>query len=176
WISTRRLSQANIQRDEARPVALRLRRIALQAYDDMTHEPAQPHAVVFAPDIARADNLPMVAPQAVLWAPHMFVFSGVTVAENKERFFQYLYYSGVDAEEFARNYARQGFVRYAFFGWERANPRLTANFQPVTDEELALEAHNYADYIARFDRTRATHPTLSYLFIAADQTLNFAHL
>src|SRR5205085_2636364 len=83
---------------------------------------------------------------------------------------------GLRLREIARNYARQGFVRYALFGWERANPKLTATFQPVTDEELALEAHNYADYIARFDRTRATHPTLSYLFIAADQTLNFAHL
>ncbi|HYX43359.1 MAG TPA: hypothetical protein VE821_16755, partial [Pyrinomonadaceae bacterium] len=82
WLSTRRFSQANIQRDEARLLALRLRRIALQGYDDVTHEPAQTHAVVFAPDIVRADNLPMVAPQAVLWAPHMFVFSGVTVAEN----------------------------------------------------------------------------------------------
>jgi len=176
WISTRRFSQANIQRDEARPVALRLRRIALQAYDDMTHEPAQPHAVVFAPDIARADNLPMVAPQAVLWAPHTFVFSGVTVAENKERFFQYLYYSGVDADEFARNYEHQGFVHYAIFGWERANPKLTVNYKPVSDEELAVEAHNYAAYIANFDRARATHPTLAYALIAADQQINFTHL
>jgi hypothetical protein len=176
WISTRRFSQANVQRDEARAIALRLRRIAQQSYDDATHEAANPRAVVFAPDIVRADTLPMVAPQSVLWAPHMFVFSGVTVAENKERFFQYLYYSGIDADEFLRNYAQQGFVHYAIFGWERANPKLTVNFKPVTDEELDAEAQNYANYIANFDRTRATHPTLAYVLVAQDQQINFNHL
>ncbi len=176
WIATRRFAAANVVRDEARPVAQRLREIALQAYDNKTGAGADPHGVVFTPDIARADNLPMVAPQAVLWAPHMFVFSGVTVAENKERFFQYLYYSGVGADEFVRNYEHQGFVHYAIFGWERANPKLTVNYKPVSDEELAVEAHNYADYIARFDRTHATHPQLAYLLLAADQQLDLAHL
>ena len=176
WIPTRRFAAANVARDEARAVALRLREIAHRGYDDATGAPADRHAVVFAVDIARADNLPMVAPQAVLWAPHMFVFPDVTVAENKERFFQYLYYSGVDADEFTHYYLRQGFVHYAIFGWERANPKLTINYKPISDEELAVEARNYADYIARFDHTHATHPTLSYLFIAADQGLNFTHL
>jgi hypothetical protein len=176
WVPTHRFAKSNIMRDEARPVSLRLREIARRGFDDATGAPADPHAVVFAMDIARADNLPMVAPQAVLWAPHMFVFSGMSVAENKERFFQYLYYSGVDADEFTHYYLRQGFVHYAIFGWERANPKLTVNYKPITDEELAGEARNYADYIARFDHTHATHPTLSYMVIAADQGINFAHL
>ena len=176
WIATRRFAEANVLRDEARAVSLRLRGIAARAYDDATGAPADPRAVVFATDISRADNLPMVAPQPVLWAPHMFVFSGVTVAQNKERFFQYLYYSGVDAEDFVRNYQHQGFVYYAIFGWERANPKLTVNYKPVTEEELQVEARNYADYIASFDRTRATHPTLAYMLAAADAPLNFAHL
>jgi len=79
----------------------------------------------------------MAAPQAVLWAPHMLFFSGVTIAENKERFFQFLYYSGVDAEEFERHYTQQRLMKYAIFGWERANPRLTVNYKPITAEELA---------------------------------------
>ena len=176
WISTRRFAEANVLRDEARAVSLRLRGIALKGYDDVAGAPADPRAVVFATDIARADNLPMVAPQAVLWAPHMFVFSGVTVAENKERFFQYLYYSGVDAEDFVSNYAHQGFVYYAIFGWERANPKLTVNYKPVTEEELQVEADNYAAYIAHFDRARATRPQLAYLLVAANQEMNFKHL
>ncbi len=176
WIATRRFAAANVVRDEARPLAQRLREIALQSYADKPGAATNPLAVVFTPDIARADNLPMVAPQAVLWAPHMFVFSGVTVAENKERFFQYLYYGGVDADEFVRTYQHQGFVHYAIFGWERANPKLTVNYKPVSAEEIAGEARNYADYIARFDRTRATHPQLAYLLLAADQQLDLAHL
>ncbi len=175
-ISTRRFQAANVARDEARAVSLRLRQIAAQGYDDATGAKTDQHAVVFAPDIARADNLPMSAPQAVLWAPHMFVFSGVTLAEHKERFFLYLYYSGVDDEEFVRHYMRQGFVHYAIFGWERANPKLTVNYKPITEEELAVEARNYAAYIARFDRARATNPVLSYLLIAADQQFNLAQL
>lgn len=176
WIATRRFAAVNVARDAARPVAVRLREIALQGYADRTSAGVAPQGVVFTPDIARADNLPMVAPQGVLWAPHMFVFSGVTVAENKERFFQYLYYGGVSADEFVRNYQHQGFVHYAIFGWERANPKLTVNYKPVSDEEIANEARNYADYIARFDRARATHPQLAYLLLAADQQINLAQL
>lgn len=157
-------------------MSLRLREIALKGYDEMTGKPAVRQSVVFVPDIARADNLPMVAPQPVLWAQHMFVFSGVTVPENKERFFQYLYYSGVGADDFVRDYQRRGFVEYAIFGWERANPRLTVNHKPITEAELQVEARNYADYISHFDRSRAAHPMLSYLLIASDQNINFEHL
>jgi hypothetical protein len=176
WLSTSRFAADNVQRDEARAAALRLREIARESYGNTSGATADRHAVVFVTDIGRADNLPTVAPQPVLWAPHMFVFSGVTVAENKERFFQYLYYSGVDAEEFARTYAHEGFVYYAIFGWERANPKLTVNYQPVTEAELAAAACDYADYIAHFDRTRATRPVLAYMLRAADQQIDFAHL
>jgi hypothetical protein len=176
WIATRRFAAANVVRDEARAAALRLREIALRGYDDKTGASVSPHAVVFAPDIARADNLPMVAPQAVLWAPHMFVFSGVTVAENKERFFQYLYYSGVDADEFARDYWERGFVHYAIFGWERANPKLTSDFKPITREEIEVEQRNYAAYVVGFDRARAAHPQLAYLLVAADEPFDGQHL
>jgi hypothetical protein len=176
WITTRRFAAVNVARDEARAVALRLRELALKGYDDKAGVQTDAHAVVFAPDLARADNLPTVAPQAVLWAPHMFVFSDVTVAENKERFFQYLYYQGVDAEDFVRNYQEGGFVHYAIFGWERANPRLTAEYRPVTRAEIDAEARNYAAYVAGFDRARAARPTLAYLVVAAAQPFDFKHL
>ena len=81
----------NVTRDDARGVGLRLRTLAKEAGPDRL----QPREVVFTPDIFTADNLPMAAPQAVL-APHMLFFSGVTIEENKGRFFQFLYYSGVD--------------------------------------------------------------------------------
>jgi hypothetical protein len=175
WISTRRFSRVNVERDRARIAALRLRALA-HAGENNSAATTDAHPVVFTPDINLADNLPMVAPQAVLWSPHMFVFSGVTVETNKERIFKQLYYTGVDAAEFERNYRDQGFVRYAVFGWARANPKLTNDFRPVTDEELDAATRDYAAYVNTFDRTRATQPTLTYLLVAADQPFNFQHL
>lgn len=172
WISTRRFAHVNVLRDEARTVALRLRELA-QSSGATRNRPLE---VVFAPEFVLGDNLPMAAPQAVLWAPHMFVFSGVTIAENKERFFKFLYYSGVDAEEFERHYWQRGFVRYAIFGWERANPTLTANYKPISAEELAAESRNYAALIANFDRTRAMQPQLTYLFVEAQHQEDLANL
>ncbi|MEP6637123.1 MAG: hypothetical protein ABJB97_10395 [Acidobacteriota bacterium] len=172
WIATRRFARANVVRDEARAVSLKLRELARASPIDRQGQTD----IVFAPDFVRADTLPMSAPQAVLWAPHMFVFSGVTLAENKERFFQFLYYSGVNAAEFERHYEQQGFVKYAIFGWERANPKLTAVYKPITQEELAVEARNYADYVTNFDATRATQPTLAYLLLEAEQPIDLANL
>ena len=172
WISTRRFAQINVRRDETRAVPLRLRKLAASAASDQqtTRE------VVFAPDITQADYLPTVAPQAVLWAPHMFVFSGVSIAENKERFFQFLYYSGVGAEEFERHYQHRVLVINALFGWDRANPKLTANYAPITSAELDIEVKNYASYLATFDRARATQPTLSYLFLDPQQQIDLSNL
>ncbi len=172
WIATRRFARANVVRDEARAVSLKLRELARASPIDRQGLTD----IVFAPDFVRADTLPMSAPQAVLWAPHMFVFSGVTLAENKERFFQFLYYSGVNAAEFERHYEQQGFVKYAIFGWERANPKLTAVYKPITPEDLAVEARNYADYVTNFDATRATQPTLAYLLLEAEQPIDLANL
>jgi hypothetical protein len=171
WIATRRFAKANVIRDEARAVALRLRELPAADTTDQARS-----KVVFAPEFGRGDTLPMEAPQPVLWAPHMFVFSGVTVAENKERFFQFLYYSGVDAKAFESNYQHQGFAQFAIFGWERANQKLTANFKAITAEEIANEAKNYADYIANFDSTRATRPTLAYLLLDANQPIDLSNL
>ena len=170
WIATRRFAYVNFLRDEARPVGWRLRELAKPPVIDQQN----PLEVVFAPNLGRSDNLPTTAPQAVLWAPHMFVFSGVSVAENKERFFQFLYYSGVRVEEFSQY--ENGFVKYAIFGWERANEKLTATFRPISAEEIANEAKNYGDYIANFDSTRARRPTLAYLLLDANQPINLSNL
>ena len=171
WISTRRFAKANIIRDEARAVALRLRELA----DHDGKEQAR-SKVIFAPEFARGDTLPMEAPQPVLWAPHMFVFSGVSITENKERFFQFLYYSDVDATAFESNYQHQGFAQYAIFGWERANPKLTADYKPISSAELASETQNYARYVADFNAGQARQPTLGYLVIEADQQTDLSNL
>jgi hypothetical protein len=168
-VITRRGSLGNQLKDEWAEVALRLKERARA-------EQAEPHPVVFNPSVYRVDNLPTYAPLSTVWAPHMFVFSSVSVPENKERFFQYLYYSGVAANDFETIYRQQGFIYFAIFGWERANPRLTVNFRPITQEEIDAEKRNYADFHAAFDRARAAAPTLAYVVAQVDQPFNFAPL
>ena len=172
WISTRRFAKVNFMRDEAHTAGLRLRELAKPPVVDQQN----PREVVLANIIGQGDNLPTTAPQAVLWAPHMFVFSGVSLSENKERLFQFLYYSGIRAEDFAQYYETHGFMEYAVFGWERANSKLTAEHKPITAEEIAIEARNYGDYVANFDATRARRPTLSYLLLAENQDIDLNNL
>ena len=168
-IITRRGAVGNILKDEWAEVALRLKERARAEQPD-------PHPVVFHPSVYRIDNLPTYAPLATVWAPHMFVFSSVSVAENKERFFKYLYYSGVGANDFETIYRTQGFIYFAIFGWERANPRLTVNYRPITQAEIDVEKNNYANFYASFDRARAAAPLVSYVVMQVDQPLNFASL
>jgi hypothetical protein len=165
---TRRAAPGNLFKDEWAAVALRLK--------EMAREGTEPHPVVFNPSVYLIDNLPTYAPHASVWAPHMFVFSNVSVEENKERFFKFLYYSGVGAHDFETIYRRQGYIYFALFGWHRANPRLTVNYQPVTQAEIDTEANNYADFHASFDRARAAQPLLSYVVTQTDQPFNFAPL
>ncbi len=172
WISSRRFAQVNFRRDEAHAAGLRLRELAKPPVNNQQN----PREVVLAHIVARGDTLPTTAPQAVLWAPHMFVFSGVSLAENKERLFQFLYYSGIRADDFAQYYGTYGFMEYAVFGWERANSKLTVDYKPITAEEIAIEARNYGDYVANFDSTRAGRPTLSYLLLDENQPIDLSNL
>ena len=165
---TRRSSPGNEFKDEGAAVALRLK--------EMAREGSEPHPVVFNPSVYLIDNLPTYAPHATVWAPHMFVFSSVSVAENKERFFKFLYYSGVAANDFETIYRQQGYIYFAIFGWHRANPRLTVNYQPITQAELDVEKNNYANFHASFDRAHAANPLLSYVVTQTTQPFNFAPL
>ena len=161
WIITRRGAAGNVLKDEWASVALRL--------NEMARERGESHPVVFNPDVYYIDNLPTYSPHAAVWAPHMFVFSSVSVAENKERFFKFLYYSGVAASDFETIYRQKGFIYFAIFGWERANPRLTVNYRPITQAEIDMEMNNYADFYARFDRASAASPALSYVVAQVDR-------
>jgi len=166
-IITRRGSAGNGLKDEWAAVALRLKERAKSEQTD-------PHPVVFNPSVYRIDNLPTYAPLSTVWAPHMFVFSSVSVTENKERFFKYLYYSGVAANDFETIYRQQGFIYFAIFGWERANPRLTVNYRPITQAEIDAEKNNYANFYAAFDRDHAAAPLVAYVVAQADQPFNLA--
>jgi len=164
-VATRRASHFNLWTDEVRPVYLRLSEMAKA---DGEFEPGTgQRRVVFCPEIALSNRLPNVAPQAVLWAPHMFVFSGVTRAEEKERLYRQLYYSNIDAERFADFISRPHPYRTAVFGSARVLNGLDATRTPLTPADLAAEERAYAAYISSFTRERAAETPLSYVVTAA---------
>jgi hypothetical protein len=125
--------------------------------------------VVFAPNLIQGDDLPTLAQQGVLWARHLHVLSGTTWEESKERFYQHLYYQGLDAEWLESELNDGNYVVViALFGWGRHHDRLTVNSTPLTQEEINAEVNAYAQYIASFNRERAATPLLSAVVTHTD--------
>ena len=175
FVASRRSMELNRRLDEARPVALRLDTLARQGNDRKENNS---RVTVLSSDLLSADGLPTSAPQAVLWAPHMLVYSGVSPAESKERFYQYLYYTGISPErlrEILKTERQYGFV-VGLFGFDRAIKGLSLNPKPITNEELESELAHYATYCALFTHERAAQPELSYLIMPADDVRSFANL
>lgn len=173
-VATGILRDYNVLRDDAMPVA---RRLAELARDTETRVPESEQGRVLSTHVVHADNLPTLAPQSVLWALHMRVFSGVTLAENKERFYQQLYYSGIGERRFLEALSEYNFeYRIGLFGQERINRTLTADLKPITAEEIRYELGLYLDYVAAFDRERAARWPLAYVIAWGGDNPDFANL
>ncbi len=166
--TVRVLDEVNVVRDEALPVA---RRLAELAKDDR-----DPHrSVVIHFGIAEADDLPTIAPQAVLWARHQHVFAGVTWQENKERYYQQLYYDGVTERQLAERIKREGDVvsLIALFGWGRHTDRLNSEYKPLLFNEVDDEVRKYGEYVRTFDAGQPGATQLNYLIAPNGRTEPF---
>lgn len=173
-VATGILRDYNVFRDDAMPVA---RRLAELARETEARVPGSERERVLSTHVVHADNLPTLAPQSVLWALHMRVFSGVTLAENKERFYQQLYYSGIGERRFLEAMSEYNFeYRIGLFGQERINRTLTADLKPITAEEIRYELGLYLDYVESFDRERAARWPLSYVIAWGGDNPDFANL
>ncbi len=163
--TVRVLDEANLIRDEGMPVGKRLTELSV---NDLP-SPQSQRAVTLALSLIQADELPTIAPQAVLWARHQHVFAGVTWQENKERYYQYLYYNDLD-EEWLENAIKEGdFVpMIALFGWGRHTSRLSSQATGLSNAEIEAEARSYGQYRQNFSFKEASHPTVSYLVFPAD--------
>jgi hypothetical protein len=171
-VATGILSDYNMLRDDAMPVARRLAELSRASA-----AAGREREILLSTHVVHADNLPTVAPQAVLWALHMRVFSGVTLAENKERFYQQLYYTGTDERRFLEAMASYSFeYRIGLFGQERINRTLTADLKPITAEEIRYELGLYLDYTESFTRERAARWPLSYVIAWAGDRPDFSNL
>lgn len=177
FLASRRFMQGNVFRDEAMPAAARLAALARSTPE----AGLDTRSVVFATHITIADNLPAVAPQPVLWSPHLFNFPGVTLAEDRERLLQYLFYAGVsfadvDAEKFDKLDNRRRWYLASLVRRARLNPNLTVDWQPVTPAEVRGALQTHADYVAAFDRARAARPLLSYVLTSTFEQVDFSNL
>jgi hypothetical protein len=156
-------AELNRIRDDVRPAALRLAQLAADA-------PTAGRAtapVVLVTNIIQADSLPLDAPQAVLWAPHMRSFAGVSLTEERERYYQQLYYTGTDAARFDDLLRHTLIAPSMIFGWARVNERLTAEQQPIREDEIRAEVRRYGEYVAAFNRERAAQLPLLYVVTPA---------
>jgi len=160
----------NIRRDEAMPVNLRLREIAGKDIENAKNQ------TILNLESLQADGQTTVAPFPTVWARHQHVFAGLhSWEENKQRYYQLLYYSDLD-ERWLKN-ALQGCADIeacmALFGWDRFNARLSANARPLTQLEIDEEVNRFAAFSRNFSISEATNPQISYLVIfnEAENTL-----
>jgi hypothetical protein len=170
WLAASVSWDYNLAVDEGKPVADRLAQ-----FEQAGGSPAVPVALMA--DFRLADRLPTDAPQPVLWAPRMLVFPGVTEAENRERFFQQLYYLGYDEKKFwaELNHSDWNFL-VGLFPYQRLSPAVSGSNAPITPEELRAQLANYLEYSRTFNRERAATPTLSYLVVHAEKQPDYANL
>lgn len=168
--TVRVLDDVNVARDMQMPLGKRL--------TELSKDEANPYkTVVFHYDIAEGDDLPTIAPQAVLWARHQHVFAGVTWAENKERYYQYLYFKQVSPEQLASRIKRGDFVSMiALFGWGRHTSRLNSEYKPLTYGEIDQEAARYGEYIKNFNPKNSPETILSYVVIPNDDEIDLSNL
>jgi hypothetical protein len=175
--STAKFTPAFITRDEATPA---VKRLAELGRDSVTQSsPAD--QVILATNPVVADYLPTIAPQALLWAPHMYGFAGITPVEDRRRLWTLLYYTGIHlnggtAAQFQRLDAEKKFYFSALLGRNRIDRSQSNTWQPVQPEEYENAQHAYEEFIASFNRDAASRPTLSYVLTAGDQAVDFSNL
>lgn len=177
YIACRTRLAGNVARDAARPAALRLAALGHNA----SGQTLDTRSLVLMPNYTVADSLPTIAPQPVLWSPHMFNHPGVTIAEDHERLMRWLYFSGedfagVDPARFDALDGRRKFLVASLISRERLNPNLRADWKPVTTEEARAALGEYANYAATFSRERAAQLPLSYLLVDSDEPFDSKNL
>jgi len=116
----------------------------------------------------------------VLWSPHMYTFGSTSITEEVERFYQYLYYKGVDDKTFetmllpVRAGSQNSF--WTIFGLHRVNIKLTHDFKPISKEEIEKAVQSYSSYVQGFSREQANKWPLSYVILADGISYDLSNL
>jgi hypothetical protein len=141
-----------------------------------TTEGPDPRPLVLASDDKVALILPTFAPHALLWESH-FDFLDLHPNERRERFYKYLYYTGIDESRFAKELGQpMSTLAAAAFGHERVIPDQSLLAKPITGEEIAKEVAGYQAYASSFTREKAAQHLLSYVIVPADGSIDLSNL
>jgi hypothetical protein len=176
-ITSRDAAQARL-RDDVMPVS---RRLSAMIKEDGSFAAAlagqAPYPVAYVSTLDVSKSIPSDSAVAVLWALHTSA-SGVSLTESKERFYQYMYYSGLGPKEVATAMAQRRFIVLApLFGVERVIEGLTPNPKPISLDEMGEELRRYTDYADHFSMAQATHPQLSFVVVPNGEAQpNFGNL
>ncbi|HEX8708051.1 MAG TPA: hypothetical protein VF723_07410, partial [Pyrinomonadaceae bacterium] len=176
-LETGRRSRLNLERDEAFPVVRSLQARAPSAA--ASGEANQ--AVVLYTDLGMADSAPALTSRPVLWAPHAPVFSGLARDENRERIYQYLYYTGaetrgLEGRQFEELDYRLQYLIHSLVEWGHNDPAWTVDWRPLTRADIEDALRGYASYAASFGRAEAACPVLSHVVIETERPPSFANL
>ena len=175
WLGARtRLTLSTIV-DDSRPVGLHLAALARNPPEG-GYVRSDVVLVISPVSFIVSDTLPITAPQSVLWAPHMFSFAGVDARENRERFYQQLYYSAVSQDTLRADTLDRTYFRLANFGWGRVIQGLNANWRPITDAEEQTALGDYQRYVDMFDAKRAALPELAYVVTLANAATDLSRV
>lgn len=174
-VETGRHAWASLDRDEAQVIA---RRLAILPTDAPRGLDTQ--STVLYANLDHADFSPVIAPQPVLWSPHVPAFSGVTLEENRERIYQYLYYTGedmkIDERQFEALPHRKKYLVHSMIEWGHNDPAWTVNWKKITAEDVRAALSDYEIYASSFSRAQAANPTLSLVVIQTEAPPDFSNL
>jgi hypothetical protein len=157
--TARQTIESNVRFDEVRAVSLKFSRDNL-------------NGVVFAPDFRLTNSLSVTARNPVLWSRYLYTFSNVDAAAQKRRYYQHLYFSGVDESRLSRLLHTDFFARWEVFGADRANPVLALNPAAITEEDITEAVKEYAGFTNSFNLELAREPLLSYAVVSSEADLS----
>jgi hypothetical protein len=160
-------SGPNIMRDKAEPIFNRLESLSALSPDRGF---ALANSTLLAASSLTSSSVPE------LWSPHMWLYENRSATEQLERFYQYQYYFGVDAQALEADLQSSPQTRAAVFGLHRANSVLTSNFQPVSPDEIAAQVQGYTAYIGAFSREQASRWPISYVIMIDEAPYDFSNL
>lgn len=126
---------------------------------------------VFASDLALMHAVPGVTSSPPLWAQHLYTFSGIDLAEQKKRFYQYLYYRDWNERQLAEALQHDFVVRAEVFGDQRANEAVLSNHKAITTDEINQAATEYAAFVSSFNVDMARSPIVSHAVVSRGEEL-----
>lgn len=173
----RRHSRANSLRDSALPA---MRQLAIMGRSEQGRS-LDSRSLVLCTDITIADALPTIAPQPVLWSPHMYQFPGINTEEDRERLSFYLYLTGValadvDPMKFDQLPPPRNIYISFLIGRGRFLRILRSTWTPVTAPEIQSALNRYAEFTSQVDRALVDRYPLTYVLTSSKENIDLTNL